>query len=324
MIDSAAPATENGIIHVKDADGGGELTASSTVAIAVQGGGAEPGDAERAMVEAGFGYELIPGSNGGVVKWHLDLPKQPFPSLPAGTVVRIRVDVTISDGEGGEATRTLEFSVTTTGSKESTSGQHAIPDNDHGYVDDSYGEPISGSDGPGVIHTEGIAIFGGLSGHPGMEIGLPWDLLPEAGEELDFITADLFVAQSLPPLTLQAGSEFDFEVPAGTFVSTAGQRQFKLSAQLSNGESLPEWLHFTPETGGFVGTAPKDADTLLEIVVRARDWYGNETSTTFTMEIFSSESADGSEGQLSEMLAPPAEVKKLLTTQLQEAMLSRL
>lgn len=324
VLNPDTPVAETGVIHFVDVDSVSTVTTASKLNMVAEGGGAGPSKAERELVEAGFGYELVTGDGGGVVNWHFDLPEQPFTSLPAGTVVTISIDMTINDGKGGVTSRTVEFSITATGGGEGLSGQHSQPGDSFGDRDEG-GHHVftSGLDGLGEGYNPGMSIFDALnedSTGSGRDVqGEDYNLfLHDLERNEDSISeAKLFVARPMPPITLQGGKGVDFEVPPGTFISTVGQRNFQLSAQLSNGQSLPQWLHFNPDAGRFIGTAPMGEYVLLEIVVRAKDSYGNETSTTFTMEI-----PGGQDDELSGAGLPPVQVKKLLSSQLQEAMLS--
>jgi hypothetical protein len=76
-----------------------------------------------------------------------------------------------------------------------------------------------------------------------------------------------------------------FSVPVDAFASGSENVTVQLRADRLNGQALPGWLRFDPQTGAFEGTPPADARGELVIKVTARDANGNEAVTTFRLQL---------------------------------------
>ena len=76
-----------------------------------------------------------------------------------------------------------------------------------------------------------------------------------------------------------------FVMPADTFAHTNPKAVIYLSARLANGESLPAWLSFNPNTGAFEGEPPTDNSGDIQVVVIARDNAGREATAIFRIRI---------------------------------------
>ena len=83
----------------------------------------------------------------------------------------------------------------------------------------------------------------------------------------------------------QASAEdglWTFQVPAGTFADVDSALSY--TAALGNGDPLPAWLNFDPDTQTFTGTPPQDFDGQIDLKVTASD--GQYTaSDTFTLDV---------------------------------------
>lgn len=114
---------------------------------------------------------------------------------------------------------------------------------------------------------------------------------PSGETAFDLFALDVVAGNAPPvvatPIDDQAATEeaaFSFTVPAGTFNDPNGD-ELTLSASLSDGSPLPDWLSFDAATGTFSGT-PDDPDVgALAVSVRATDPDGAEAADTFTLTV---------------------------------------
>lgn len=86
------------------------------------------------------------------------------------------------------------------------------------------------------------------------------------------------------PHTLRPGSSFDFELPAGTFVDPDQGDVLRFSARLADGEGLPRWLKFLPESLSFRGVVPGGLRGETVLVIRATDFDGAWAETSLTLK----------------------------------------
>jgi hypothetical protein len=77
---------------------------------------------------------------------------------------------------------------------------------------------------------------------------------------------------------------YSFAVPRWAFRHTDPNEQLEFEASHPDGSALPEWLKFNPKTLRFLGVAPKGAND-QHVMVTARDTYGNEVHTIFTVHV---------------------------------------
>jgi hypothetical protein len=77
---------------------------------------------------------------------------------------------------------------------------------------------------------------------------------------------------------------YSFAVPRWSFRHTDPNEQLEFEASHPDGSALPEWLKFNPKTLRFSGLTPKDAND-QQVMVTARDTYGNEVHTIFTVHV---------------------------------------
>ena len=95
-----------------------------------------------------------------------------------------------------------------------------------------------------------------------------------------------YLFNQIPDQTDSAGCEFNYTIPDTTFIDDDGNNQLSYSAALSNGDPLPSWLSFDPETGSFNGV-PVTIGTIT-IKVTAEDTANAKASCIFDLEIQSS------------------------------------
>jgi Ca2+-binding RTX toxin-like protein len=93
------------------------------------------------------------------------------------------------------------------------------------------------------------------------------------------------VANSISNQVATEDLAFTFTFAANTFQDNNPGDVLSYSAQLLNGDSLPNWLTFNPTTRTFSGT-PRNGDVgILNIVVTATDLGANTANSTFTLTI---------------------------------------
>jgi CshA-type fibril repeat protein len=130
---------------------------------------------------------------------------------------------------------------------------------------------------------------GGYSLLPFREPGLTWNgyetyspsLLGLYGTLQDY---DLYLTGSLRNQVVLEMQTYSFSVPPGTFRHTNPNEQLEYEASRIDGSPLPNWLHFNPKQLKFSGVPPKGAMN-TEVMVKARDRYGNEAYATFKVTV---------------------------------------
>jgi CshA-type fibril repeat protein len=77
---------------------------------------------------------------------------------------------------------------------------------------------------------------------------------------------------------------FSFDIPSGSFRHTNPNAQLEFEATRPDGSALPNWLQFNPKLLRFSGVPPKGAYN-QEVMVTARDSYGNEVHAIFYVHV---------------------------------------
>ena len=95
---------------------------------------------------------------------------------------------------------------------------------------------------------------------------------------------DLYLTGSLRNQVVLEMQTYSFSVPPGTFRHTNPNEQLEFEAAQLDGSPLPSWLHFNPKQLKFSGVPPKGAMN-TEVMVKARDRYGNEAYATFKVTV---------------------------------------
>jgi hypothetical protein len=111
----------------------------------------------------------------------------------------------------------------------------------------------------------------------------------------------LFLAVTPAETEALAGRPVSFQLPEGMFRHTDSNARVSIEARRVDGERLPEWLSFDPETGRFQGRPPENTSEVIEIRVTARDQNGKEVSTDFrirVVELSQAEEANDTETQV--------------------------
>ncbi|MDP3512023.1 MAG: filamentous hemagglutinin N-terminal domain-containing protein [Sulfuritalea sp.] len=83
--------------------------------------------------------------------------------------------------------------------------------------------------------------------------------------------------------TVSSGQSF--MLPDDTFTHTNPNAVVSLSARQTNGQPLPNWISFDPQTGTISATPPAGVRRNFEIQVQARDRQGNEVSTILKLNL---------------------------------------
>jgi glucose/arabinose dehydrogenase len=92
------------------------------------------------------------------------------------------------------------------------------------------------------------------------------------------------VANALASQTVTAGTALTFAIPEDAFADANGDT-LTFTATRSDGQPLPSWLSFDPETRTFSGT-PDDGDvSRIAVTVTARDPDGASTTDSFLLEV---------------------------------------
>ncbi|MEQ1545061.1 putative Ig domain-containing protein, partial [Methyloglobulus sp.] len=95
---------------------------------------------------------------------------------------------------------------------------------------------------------------------------------------------DLYLTGSLRNQVVLEMQTYSFSVPPSTFRHTNPNEQLEYEAAQVDGSPLPKWLHFNPKQLRFSGVPPKGAMN-TEVMVKARDRYGNEAYATFKVTV---------------------------------------
>jgi hypothetical protein len=125
-------------------------------------------------------------------------------------------------------------------------------------------------------------------------------------------TPDTLVAVR-PTAEVQAvDGRVSFTLPPDTFAATRPDSQVSLRATTADGQPLPAWLRFNPETGRFEGEPPPGAAGEVVVRVVARDQDGTEAAATLRITV-------AGKGQRSGSLEVPRVGKLAFTEQLRAA-----
>ncbi|MBI2994129.1 MAG: putative Ig domain-containing protein [Gammaproteobacteria bacterium] len=102
-------------------------------------------------------------------------------------------------------------------------------------------------------------------------------------------TNDAPVTQvALSDIPVERGGEFSLQLPPDVFVDPDIGDEVKVSARVSAGAPLPEWLHFDGDVGRFTGVVPADALNSYEIELIATDRAGATATHTFAITVSNS------------------------------------
>lgn len=111
----------------------------------------------------------------------------------------------------------------------------------------------------------------------------PADVLIE--RTFEFTEVELRLERGIDDQYVEAGEINLFRVPGDAFVHSEDDQALEFEAKQASGQSLPQWLSFDPDTVTFNGTPPEGLIATFELVVVARDEFGNEAEAKFTLTV---------------------------------------
>jgi AAA family ATP:ADP antiporter len=91
------------------------------------------------------------------------------------------------------------------------------------------------------------------------------------------------LTRRVPDFETSAGQKFSYAVARDTFTDPDPGDVLSISAQLSDGSPLPEWLHFDSRQMSFVGKPPAGTAGQLEVELEATDMEGLTASQVFRL-----------------------------------------
>ncbi|MHA6640168.1 VCBS domain-containing protein [Stutzerimonas frequens] len=103
-----------------------------------------------------------------------------------------------------------------------------------------------------------------------------------------------------------AGATSSFSVPYDAFAHTDPNERILLSATQANGQPLPGWVRFDPQSGKFELVAPSGYRGELTIKVVARDSQGREASALFRFSVGERRASEAGRAGLSDLLRKAA------------------
>nr|WP_255521097.1 Ig-like domain-containing protein [Chromobacterium sp. ASV5] len=115
--------------------------------------------------------------------------------------------------------------------------------------------------------------------------------------------------QVLPDLgvrPLTAGQSFNFSLPPGTVISRNTDAVLNVQVRQSNGQPLPAWLKFDPQTGRFSGTPPAGWSKSLSLEVTVSDQDGHRGVTHMQLKAGAERQAAAAATENAELAGKPA------------------
>jgi hypothetical protein len=91
------------------------------------------------------------------------------------------------------------------------------------------------------------------------------------------------LTRRVPDFETSAGQKFSYAVARDTFTDPDPGDVLSISAQLSDGSPLPEWLHFDSRQMSFVGKPPAGTAGQMEVELEATDMEGLTASEVFRL-----------------------------------------
>jgi hypothetical protein len=98
-----------------------------------------------------------------------------------------------------------------------------------------------------------------------------------------------------------------FNLPADAFTHSNAAARLTLTAQQPNGDPLPSWLQFNPQSGTFQAAPPPGFVGQIEIAVTARDEDGREVTAIFKFNIGQGQAAPVEQGGQAAPQGQPAQ-----------------
>ncbi|WP_299752844.1 tandem-95 repeat protein [uncultured Tateyamaria sp.] len=230
-------------------------------------------------------------------------------ALAEGQTLTDTFTYTVGDGHGGESTATVSvvvhgandapvvaLALSNQSSAEDEAVSFALPTNAFTDVDGDAltlsATLVGGAALPGWLVFDAVA--GSFSGTPPQDFNGMLSVTVTASDG-SLTASDAFVLDITPvndapvaalALSDQSSEEDEavsFALPANAFTDVDGDALI-LSATLTDGSALPDWLVFDAASGNFSGTPPQDFNGMVNITVTASD--GSLTaSDTFALDI---------------------------------------
>ncbi len=243
---------------------------------------------------------------------HFDAGTHTFSGTPVqGDVGAIDIKVTAADPSGAATSDIFQLTVNNVNeapvlaqaiadqtATENSAFQFALP---AGTFTDEDGDHLAfaatladGSALPSWLHFDGAT--GTFSGTPGSTDAGALDIKVVANDPSGAAASDSFqltvgatnsapvVAQAIADLTTNEDAPFSYTVPAGTFTDADGDA-LALTATLSDGSALPDWLHFDAGTHTFSGTPAQGDVGVIDIKISAADPAGAKASDLFQLTV---------------------------------------
>lgn len=119
---------------------------------------------------------------------------------------------------------------------------------------------------------------------------------------MDALEASLTTYRGMPDQYVEVGTLHRFSTPYDAFVHTDPTALVILAARQANGDHLPSWVWFNPQTGKFEVMAPAKFRGDVTVKLLARDSQGREASTLFRISVGEKNHANTGRAGLSEQL----------------------
>ncbi|HKK33922.1 MAG TPA: putative Ig domain-containing protein, partial [Desulfomicrobiaceae bacterium] len=166
------------------------------------------------------------------------------------------------------------------------------------------GDSDGGMDGPGTDSGTGDADSGstgdGTSRDRDTESRGGGSDTDSSGSDNSF---DLVLDGGIEDKVFEVSETFKFQIPDNAFAIRVSadapleeQPEITLKATLANGNPLPQWMKFDPETATFTGTPPDGTD-FIEVKVTAMTEDGQEADAVFTILLSKGEMPAGTDAQ---------------------------
>jgi len=121
-----------------------------------------------------------------------------------------------------------------------------------------------------------------------------------------------YVKYSLQPQSLKTGRETVFQISDSTFIDDDGNNTLVVTASLSNGNPLPAWLSFDPDSLSFTGNPTESGSYYIKVM--ATDPAGATAMSTFTLRVVDASGVDNQSSVHDVRLYPnPAKDKLFLS-----------
>jgi uncharacterized repeat protein (TIGR02059 family) len=113
---------------------------------------------------------------------------------------------------------------------------------------------------------------------------------------------NLMIYRGVPDQFCEANSAISFTIPTDAFAHTRAGAQVMLTATLTDGSRLPDWLLFNKISGTFQGVPPKNFSGELRIKVVAVDQQGLQAEAIFRFNIGGAKPSAGNRTRFSDQV----------------------